>query len=84
MSTGLDIGALLAFIAEQDGRDVGVIDVAAWSEQAIRGNWSKQDAFDAVMDFYAQERPPCWPGTDQPRPVLPADINAFIARKGRA
>lgn len=82
MSDGLDIGALLAYIAEQDGRTIGLIDVWAWTEQAILGGWTKQAAFDAVIDFYQQDPQPCWDGTDTPRPFLPADVNRYLEQKG--
>jgi hypothetical protein len=84
MSTaGLDIRELLDYLATHDGRTVDLVAVYAWHEQAVLGAWSKQDAFDAVLDFYRQDPQPCWQGTDTPRPVLPADINAHIERRGR-
>jgi hypothetical protein len=78
--SSLDVGALLAYIAQQDGRTIGLIDVYAWTEQAYLGDWTKQSAFDAVIDFYQQDPQPCWTGTDEPRPFLPADVNAYMER----
>jgi hypothetical protein len=73
--SGLDIREMLELIASYDGRDISLIDIEAWSEQAIRGQWNRQDTLDAVLDFYARDPRPCWSGTNEPRPVLPADIH---------
>lgn len=79
MSTdGLDIGQLLEYLAAHDGRQVDLISVASWHEQAVRGGWTREAVRAAAVEHYAANPPVCWPGTDTPRPLLPVDINNLI------
>ena len=82
MSTdGLDIRELLDYLAAHDGRTVDLVAVYAWTEQAVLGGWTREAVRTAAVRHYATVPPVCWPGTDEPRPLLPADINQLISRE---
>lgn len=70
-----DVRDLLAVIAAQDGREITDLAIDAWAEQATDGNWSRDTALATARDFYARQPQPCWNGTTEPRPLLPADIH---------
>lgn len=49
-----DVLDLLKVIAAYDRRTVGEADVLVWSEQARRGRWSRDAAFEAIHAHYAE------------------------------
>lgn len=81
-AAGLDIRKLLEFIAAHDGRKIGLVAVSAWTWQAMHGGWTREAAFNAAIEHYSAVPPICWAGTNQPRPLLPADVNNLINRGG--
>lgn len=70
---------LLDHIASFDDRAVSWAAVFTWAQSANLGGWDLGIAKAAVTDFYERnaEVPITWDGTDEPRPVLPFDINEF-------
>jgi hypothetical protein len=80
---GLDIRQLLDYIAAHDGRKIGLVAVSLWTWQAAHGCWTREAAMNAAIEHYAAVPPVCWDGTDQPRPLLPADVNQYLERKGQ-
>jgi len=75
---------LLKLIYSHDEREVTDLAIDAWQWHANNGNWDEQTARDAVHLFYEApgNGPIEWrngPVDGEPRPILPADINAFHA-----
>lgn len=74
-----EVRVLLDLMSTYDAREVTDVAVHAWKVQADRGRWDFQVAVHAVSAFYewAEEDPITWSCGHGPRPILPADINAF-------
>jgi hypothetical protein len=70
---------LLDHIASYEDRHVTWMAVFVWTQTANLGSWDLNTAKAAVDDFYARHilSPITWDSTDEPRPVLPVDINRY-------
>lgn len=73
---------LLEHIASFDNRAVSWTAVFTWAQTANLGSWDLATAKAAVTEFYTRypEHPVMWGGTNEPRPVLPVDINLYHQR----
>lgn len=62
MLTTDDVIDLLTLAAAYDRRTVGAADVAAWTDAARRGRWTRDQALDAVKAHYATSTAWLMPG----------------------